>query len=131
MATSTKLGVMEEITARSASIQMSPLHRDVLDQILDKWSLEVLDHLCREPMRFNALRRLIPAVSQKSLSAALRKLERNGIVYRTILSTRPVGVEYSITALGKTLRDPIDVLVDWASEHIAEIEVMRARFDEE
>ena len=122
---------MEEITARSASVQMSVLHRDVLDQILDKWSLEVLGHLCQEPMRFNALRRLIPAVSQKSLSATLRKLERNGIVNRTLLSTRPVGVEYSITALGKTLRDPIDVLVDWASEHIGEIEVIRARFDEE
>ena len=81
-------------------------------------------------MRFNALRCLIPAVSKNRLSATLRNWKQRDR-HRTLPSTRPVGVEYNITALGKTLRDPIDVRVDWASEHIGEIEVIRARFDEE
>ncbi|MBM4496485.1 transcriptional regulator [Rhodococcus hoagii] len=103
----------------------------MLDQVLDKWSLAVLDQLCERPSRFNHLRRAIPAVTQKSLTATLRRLERNGIVERELLSTRPVAVEYRITPLGKTLRHPVDVLVGWAETNRAAIEDARARFDAE
>ena len=75
----------------------------------------------RRPSRFNELRHAIPAVSQKSLSATLRRLERNGIVARHVLSSRPVAVEYRITPLGKTLRNPVDVLLDWAGQHLPAI----------
>lgn len=51
-------------------------HRELLDQVLDKWSLSVLDELCERPCRFNELRRAIPQVTQKSLTATLRRLER-------------------------------------------------------
>nr|WP_202423144.1 helix-turn-helix domain-containing protein [Nocardiopsis alba] len=103
----------------------------MLDQVLDKWSLQVLNELCERPSRFNELRRAIPTVTQKSLTATLRRLERNGIVERTVTSTRPVAVEYDITPLGKTLREPIDALLDWAHENMADIERARSRFDEE
>lgn len=121
---------MNETTHAPETVQISAPHRDVLDQVLDKWSLQILDHLCQRPLRFNALRRRIPAVSQKSLSATLRKLERNGIVSRSVVSTRPIGVEYSITALGKTLRDPTDAILGWAHEHLEEIQAARFRFDD-
>ncbi|AOW95119.1 MarR family transcriptional regulator [Rhodococcus sp. WMMA185] len=103
----------------------------MLDQILDKWSLAVLNELCERPNRFNDLRRAIPAVTQKSLTATLRRLERNGIIRRELLSSRPVAVEYTITPLGKTLRHPVDVLLAWAEEHFPEIEDARTRFDAE
>lgn len=80
--------------------------------MLDKWSLTVLNELCERPCRFNDLRRAIPSVTQKSLTATLRRLERNGIIDRVLLSSRPVAVEYRITPLGKTLRAPLDVLLD-------------------
>ncbi|MFK4114420.1 winged helix-turn-helix transcriptional regulator [Microbacterium sp. NPDC006705] len=105
-------------------------HRDLLDQVLDRWSLAVLNELCDAPARFSTLRRAIPAVTQKSLTATLRRLERNGIVERVVLSTRPVAVEYRITALGKTLRPPVDVILAWAQEHMPRIEDARRRFDE-
>lgn len=105
-------------------------HRELLDQILDKWSLSVLNELCEHPCRFNELRRAIPVVSQKSLTATLRRLERNGVVDREIVSTRPVAVEYRITALGKTLRGPIDVLLEWADAHLVQIERARDDFDD-
>ncbi|PZR53124.1 transcriptional regulator [Xylanimonas oleitrophica] len=105
-------------------------HRDLLDQVLDKWSLEVLNELCERPCRFNDLRRAIPAVTQKSLTATLRRLERNGIVERTLLSTRPVAVEYRITPLGKTLRRPVDVLLDWAARNMPDVEEARRRYDD-
>ncbi|MFB8765860.1 winged helix-turn-helix transcriptional regulator [Nocardiopsis alba] len=112
-------------------VEITRPHRELLDQVLDKWSLQVLNELCERPSRFNELRRAIPEVTQKSLTATLRRLERNGIVERTVTSTRPVAVEYDITPLGKTLREPIDALLDWAHENMADIERARARFDEE
>ncbi|SCF02913.1 transcriptional regulator, HxlR family [Micromonospora haikouensis] len=111
-------------------LDVTPAHRELLDQVLDKWSLEVLNTLCERPSRFNELRQAIPAVSQKSLSATLRRLERNGIVERRVLSSRPVAVEYRITPLGKTLRSPVDALLDWADGHLGAIEAARRAYDE-
>lgn len=111
------------------ALEITAPHRELLDQVLDKWSLEVLNVLCESPCRFNGLRREIPAVTQKSLTATLRRLERNGIVEREVVATRPVAVEYRITPLGKTLRRPVDVLLDWIREHTPEIERARDRFD--
>lgn len=113
----------------AAELTVSAPHRELLDQVLDKWSLAVLNELCERPRRFNELRRLIPVVTQKSLTATLRKLERNGIVERVLLSSRPVAVEYRITPLGKTLRPPIDVILHWATAHMPDIERARAEFD--
>lgn len=106
-------------------------HRELLDQVLDKWSLQILNELCERPSRFSELRRVIPVVTQKSLTATLRRLERNGIIERVVLGTRPLAVEYRITPLGKTLRPPIDVILGWASKHMPLIEIARSRFDDE
>ena len=124
--TSTSLGVMFETAGR---LDITALHREVLGQVLDKWSVLVLEELCDGPCRFNQLRRLVP-VTQKSLTATLRRLERNGIVQRVVISDRPVAIEYRITTLGKTLRDPIDAILRWSDEHLGEIERARARFDD-
>ncbi|MER7911767.1 helix-turn-helix domain-containing protein [Streptomyces sp. NPDC096068] len=105
-------------------------HRELLDQILDKWSLAVLSELCERPCRFNELRRAIPQVTQKSLTSTLRRLERNGVIGREVVSTRPVAVRYRITPLGKTLRHPIDVLLAWTSQHMPAIERAREDFDD-
>ncbi|GAA1855934.1 winged helix-turn-helix transcriptional regulator [Actinomadura bangladeshensis] len=110
-------------------ISLDAAHRELLDQVLDKWSLSVLNELCERPCRFNELRRAIPAVTQKSLTATLRRLERNGVVERQVTSTRPVAITYRITPLGKTLRDPVDVLLTWASAHMPAIERARDAFD--
>ncbi|MCV7356230.1 winged helix-turn-helix transcriptional regulator [Mycolicibacterium fluoranthenivorans] len=117
------------MTDTAPDFVISAQHRELLDQVLDKWSLSVLNELCERPCRFNDLRRALPAVTQKSLTATLRKLERNGIVERELLSTRPVAVQYRITPLGKTLRPPVEVLLAWAATHTSEIEKARRRFD--
>ncbi len=113
----------------SGELRIENAHRELLDQVLDKWSLSVLNELCERPCRFNDLRRAIPAVTQKSLTATLRRLERNGIVEREVVSSRPVAVEYRITPLGKTMRRPVDVLLEWATAQMPEIERARDAFD--
>jgi DNA-binding HxlR family transcriptional regulator len=106
-------------------------HRELLDQVLDKWSLQVLDVLCGRPMRFNELRRAIPSVGQKSLTATLRRLERNGMVERLIVGTRPLAVEYRVAPIGDTLNGLVDALMRWTTVVMPEVERARAKFDEE
>src|ERR1043165_6937745 len=81
--TSTRPGFgMDTAPTPDSELRVTAPHRELLDQVLDKWSLSVLNDLCDRPRRFNELRRAIPAVTQKSLTATLRRLERNGIVER-------------------------------------------------
>lgn len=122
---------MPETTPPAPANQITAHHRELLDQVLDKWSLQVLDRLCECPSRFNELRRAIPVITQKSLTATLRRLERNGMVDRVILNTRPLAVEYRISPLGTTLQDLIDALLRWTTVTMPEVERARERFDEQ
>jgi len=110
-------------------LPVTPQHRELLDQVLDKWSLQVLDELCERPLRFNELRRAIPVVTQKSLTTSLRRLERNGMVERVVTSSRPVAVEYRIAPLGRTLQDLVDALFLWSMDNMADVDRARERFD--
>ncbi|GAB4086050.1 helix-turn-helix domain-containing protein [Myceligenerans cantabricum] len=120
-----------DTAAAAAAPQLTGEQRELLDQILDKWSLQVLDTLCERPRRFNELRRAIPVVTQKSLTATLRRLERNGMIERAVVSTRPVAVEYRVSQLGGTLQDLIDALLRWASTTMDDVRRARDRFDDE
>ncbi|KGJ76969.1 MarR family transcriptional regulator [Cryobacterium roopkundense] len=111
-------------------LQVNAPHRELLDQVLDKWSIQVLDVLCGRPMRFNELRREIRVVGQKSLTTTLRRLERNGMVERVVIATRPFGVEYRIAPIGDTLNELIDALLRWTTANMPEVERARARFDD-
>jgi DNA-binding HxlR family transcriptional regulator len=105
--------------------------RLLLDQLADKWSILILGALCSGPMRFNALKRRLNGVTQKALTQALRRLERNGIIDRRVIPVSPVAVEYSITPLGVTLKEPFQALFDWTIQYGPEVEVARQRFDKE
>lgn len=121
----------DDTSLSSDLLQVDRPHRELLDQVLDKWSLQVLDELCGRPLRFNELRRKIPTIGQKSLTATLRRLERNGMIERVVLQTRPVAVEYRIAAVGNTLNKLIDALLRWTTENLPEVERARERFDAE
>lgn len=104
--------------------------RPILDQIADKWSMMALAVL-EQPTRFNEIKRRLDGVTQRVLTQTLRRLERNGMIRRTVLPTSPVGVEYSLTPLGRSLAAPFAHLYDWTLEHSAEIERARLRYDGE
>ena len=96
--------------------------RPVLDKIADKWTVLVLTVLCPKPARFNQIKRRLDPITHKALADALKRLERNGLVTRTVLPTQPVGVEYAITPLGGSLRQPFEQLCGWALVHGGELE---------
>lgn len=98
--------------------------RNVLSRICDKWSMLVLYILKRNggtPMRFNALRKQIPDISQKMLTSTLRTLEADGYVERTVYAEVPPRVEYSLTPRSFSLIPLIDNLIDWATDNMAAI----------
>jgi len=91
--------------------------RPVLDKIADKWTIMILTVLCPQPSRFNEIKRRLDGITHKALADALKRLERNGLVTRTVLPTAPIGVEYAITPLGHSLRQPFEALCAWAMAH--------------
>jgi DNA-binding HxlR family transcriptional regulator len=103
--------------------------RELLDQLGDKWSMLVMMAVAERPVRFNALKRAIEGISQKVLTQTVRRLERNGLVTRTIYPTVPVTVEYGITPLGTSLVGLIEPLREWAIENIGEVEKARRAMD--
>ena len=106
--------------------------REVLDRVGDKWSLLVIAMLEQRPTaraRFSELKRSIPGISQRMLTLTLRGLERDGLITRTVFPTIPPRVDYELTDLGRGLWQPVEALGKWASDHQAEIEGARARFD--
>lgn len=103
--------------------------RALFDQISDKWSMMVLTVLDDGPHRFNAIRRRLEGVTQKALTQCLRRLERNGLISRRVMSLSPVAVQYQITPLGQTLQQPFRALHDWTITKLPEVDAARRAFD--
>ena len=103
--------------------------RPVLDQIGDKWSVMVMAVLLERPSRFNAIKRRLEGVTQRVLTQTLRRLERNGMIERRVLPTSPIGVEYSLTPLGRSLREPLGQLYEWAVASADEIRAHQLDYD--
>lgn len=99
--------------------------RAVLDDLFDKWSLLVLDVLCDEQRRFSDLRRALPEVTPKSLTATLRRLERNGVIRRDVVIASPISVSYAITPLGRSLEAPLQGMLRWVVDHADEVAASR------
>jgi DNA-binding HxlR family transcriptional regulator len=104
--------------------------RPILDRIADKWTILILTVLCPQPARFNEIKRRLNGITHKALADALKRLERNGLVTRTVLPTAPIGVVYTITPLGHSLRAPFEALCAWALAYGPDIEQAGSRYDQ-
>ncbi len=90
-----------------------------IGQLGGKWKLIVLHSLVEGPLRFGALRRAIPDITQRMLTLTLRELEEDGIVNRKVFEVVPPHVEYSLTELGEQLQPVMDSLRDWGRANFA------------
>jgi DNA-binding HxlR family transcriptional regulator len=102
---------------------------ETLARIGDKWTVLVVELLAGSPMRFNEIRRTIGNISQRMLTLTLRELERDGLVTRTVFSTIPPRVEYQLTKLGRTLREPLIAVAEWVRKHQPAMVEARNIFD--
>lgn len=113
-----------------------PLHQDcqgvsqMLARVGEKWSMLIVMLLRDGPRRFNDIKRNTGGISQQMLTRALRGLERDGIVTRTVFPTTPPQVEYRLTTLGRSMSEPVLAFGEWVRAHLAEFDAARRRFDE-
>jgi DNA-binding HxlR family transcriptional regulator len=103
--------------------------RDVLSRVGDKWSVLVIVELASGVRRFRELQRAIDGISQRMLTLTVRRLERDGLVTRTVYPTVPAQVTYELTATGSSLTHLVKQLADWSLEHRESIGRSRADYD--
>lgn len=88
----------------------------------DKWKVLILRDLMPGTKRFGELKKSIGNVSQKVLTAQLRDMESNGLVTRTVYPEVPPRVEYSLTALGRSLKPILDAMWNWGESYKTSVE---------
>ncbi|WP_242686251.1 helix-turn-helix domain-containing protein [Aeromicrobium sp. IC_218] len=103
--------------------------RDVLDRVGDTWSVLVIVELASGPRRFRELQRAVDGISQRMLTLTVRRLERDGLVHRTVYPTVPAQVDYRLTDTGASLTHLVKALADWSLEHRAGIASAREAYD--
>lgn len=85
-----------------------------MDYIGGKWKMVILYHLKAETRRYNELRKIMPMVTERTLSLQLKQLEEDGIVRREVYTSKPpLKVEYSLTDFGKTLIPLLEMIAGW------------------
>ena len=92
-----------------------------LTLIGDKWKVLILRDLLTGTKRFGELKKSIGGVSQKVLTAQLRDMESSGLLIRTVYPEVPPRVEYSLTALGKSLKPILDAMKSWGEGYKASL----------
>lgn len=103
--------------------------REVLALIADKWTVLIIHALAGKTLRHNELARELGDISQKVLTQGLRKLERNGIITRTVYPVVPPKVEYALSPLGDSLVGTLNAISLWAETHFDKVLSARAKFD--
>ncbi|MDE6311386.1 MAG: helix-turn-helix transcriptional regulator [Muribaculaceae bacterium] len=100
--------------------------RNILARFSEKWGLLVIYTLTlKSRTRFNELRKEIPDISARMLSATLNTLVSDGLVERYAYNTVPPTVEYSLSEIGKTLVPYLESLIGWAKEYSEQIMMHR------
>lgn len=101
--------------------------RRSLARIANKWTAMIVVLLHREDLRFGELHRSVEGITKKVLSETLRALERDGMILRTVHADGHA--RYGLTALGRTLHEPLIALQVWAESHIEEVLEAQDRYD--
>jgi DNA-binding HxlR family transcriptional regulator len=104
---------------------------EMLTRLADKWSLWTLSVLATAgaPIRFTRVMEQVEGISQKSLTKALRQLERDGLATRKLFPQVPPRVEYAITPLGTELLKQVKPLYLWVAGSLDIFRAARESFD--
>jgi DNA-binding HxlR family transcriptional regulator len=117
-----------------ANTRANPFNRscpsqDILALIGGKWSMLLLCILADGPVRTGELARRAGGISQKMLTQTLRELERHGIVQRRDYGEVPPRVEYSLTALGRSLSGLVRQIEVWVESNYSRMTRVARSYD--
>ena len=111
-----------ENTENLCTVELSFPEETTLSIICGKWKFKILYRLVHGPKRFNELQRELKNIAPRTLTNQLRELEKYQIVIRKEYPQIPPRVEYSLSALGKTLIPTLDMLSKWGETYCGKIE---------
>ena len=84
-----------------------------------KWKLLILSHLHIFNTRsYVEIRDNLPGVSEKMLSQQLKELERDNLIRKNILSSKPYRVEYFLSDEGKELGPLYEIVSSWGIRYL-------------
>lgn len=92
-----------------------------LSVIDGRWKLRILFQLLHGSKRFSALKRQLSGVTQRMLTLHLRELERDGLIHREVYREVPPKVEYSLTAMGRSMEPLLRMMSEWGHHHRADL----------
>lgn len=115
--------------AQSASENGKLQSQDAIELLSDKWRIAILHLLIQGPRRTNELQRALVHVSAKVMTQTLRRMERDGLIKRSVYTVMPPRVEYELTAMGSSVISPLGELCRWAKAHAKERDAARKRYD--
>jgi DNA-binding HxlR family transcriptional regulator len=118
------------VSAQDVQAEACPLS-EVLDHVAGKWSIGILVAAAKGPVRFTELERAVEGISRRMLTLNLRKLERDGLLVRTVYPTVPPRVEYTLTDIARELHESLVSLTAWAERHRGTIAAARETYDRE
>jgi DNA-binding HxlR family transcriptional regulator len=84
-----------------------------------KYKAVILWHLIEDKKRFSELKRLIPKATEKMLTQQLRDLENDGLIIRKAYPIVPPKVEYSLSALGRSIVPVLDSMCNWGTDYLS------------
>ncbi|MEU6444626.1 helix-turn-helix domain-containing protein [Streptomyces sp. NPDC047046] len=120
-----------DVTDQAAMANPACPVSEVLDRVAGKWAIGILVAAAKGPVRFTELERHIDGISRRMLTLNLRKLEREGLLVRTVYPTVPPRVEYACTPMALELNETLLSLVGWAERHAEDIAHAHLVYDAE
>ncbi|NMH28191.1 helix-turn-helix transcriptional regulator [Flavobacterium sp. SE-s28] len=97
-----------------------------MDFIGGKYKTVILFHLRKATLRYNELRRMMPGVTERTLSIQLKQLEEDGLISRTVYTSKPpLKVEYALTDFGQTLVPLLESIAKWGRDVAGEKAVVK------
>ena len=91
--------------------------RDAIELVGGKWKICILQNLSSGPLRFKDLSERVSGISPKVLSKELQHLEENHLITRTVNSTKPITVSYSLTEHARQIQPVMEALISFGSIH--------------
>lgn len=98
------------------------------DLLAGKWTMTVICTLGNNTLRYSAIEKALPSITQRALTITLRNLERNGMLDRYVYPSVPPQVEYKLTPLGLELLQFCETMDTWTEEHEADIQRARKSY---
>ncbi|WP_031529065.1 winged helix-turn-helix transcriptional regulator [Dyadobacter crusticola] len=75
----------------------------LLKQLSGKWKPQIFRLALKRPVRFNALLRELEGSSRQAIASALKEMEEQDLIRKTVINPKPLHIEYTLSEKGKSV----------------------------